>query len=187
VLIGLRDLRSAIVCSIVTDAAARPEGAAAVRYPGEEMIMRLVVAMLASVGVGAVSLALADPPTTAPAQDAAATQAAAATPGNPAATPQAAAPAAAATSAANVTITGSPAATPAVSQVDPLEKHFLSEGYKIEMHHGEKYFCRKEEELGSRLGGQKYCSTVEQLKATEQEAKASVDKSMMQQNNPAGH
>jgi hypothetical protein len=55
------------------------------------------------------------------------------------------------------------------------------------MHHGEKVFCRREEVLGTRLGGQKVCSTVIQLKATEEQAKASVDRNMMQQNNPSNN
>jgi hypothetical protein len=67
-----------------------------------------------------------------------------------------------------------------------VDKHFLSEGYKMEMHHGEKVFCRREDVLGSRLGAQKVCSTAQQLTATERQAKASVDRSMMQQNNPTG-
>jgi hypothetical protein len=131
---------------------------------------------MACVAVGGLSVALADPPAPAASTPAAATQAAPAASSNaPAATP-AAAPAAASPTAA-VTVT---------AQDDMMEKHFLSEGYKIEMHHGEKYFCRREEELGSRLGGQKYCSSVQQLAATEKEAQHSVDKSMMQQNNPSG-
>jgi hypothetical protein len=140
--------------------------------------MRSVLALLVCVAGGGFSLALADPPAATPEP---ATQATAATPANPAAAPVAATP------AAGVTITGTTPATPAAPQVDPMERHFLSEGYKIEMHHGDKYFCRREEEMGSRLGGQKYCSTIEQLAATEKEAQHSVDRSMMQQNNPVGH
>jgi hypothetical protein len=85
-----------------------------------------------------------------------------------------------------VTITGTRPATPAAPDVSLDEKHFLAEGYKMEMRHGEKYFCRNEELLGTRLGREKVCSTAQQLKATEQQAQASVTKSMMQQNNPAG-
>jgi hypothetical protein len=54
------------------------------------------------------------------------------------------------------------------------------------MHNGEKLFCRREEQLGSRLGGQKVCSTALQLDVTERQALHSVDKNMMQQNNPSG-
>jgi hypothetical protein len=137
--------------------------------------MRSVLALLACVAGGGLSVALADPPAAPAATPEPATQATAATPGNPAAAPVAA------TSAAGVTITGNTPATPAAPQVDAMEKHFLSEGYKIEMRHGDKYFCRREEELGSRLGGQKYCSTMEQLKATEAQAKDLVGTSQRQQ------
>lgn len=151
--------------------------------------MRSLLAILACVSGAGLSVALADPPAAPASSSEAATQATPATsgtPGNPAAAPTAAAAPAAATSAGGVTITGTAPVTPAAPQSDPMEKHFLSEGYKIEMHNGEKYFCRREEEMGSRLGGQKYCSKIDQLKATEKEAKASLDKSMMQQNNPSG-
>ena len=78
---------------------------------------------------------------------------------------------------------------PAAEQATALEreKHFLAEGYKMEMRHGEKVFCRREEMLGSRLNAQKVCSTAEQLTRTETEAQASVTRSMMQQSNPTGH
>jgi hypothetical protein len=136
------------------------------------MVMRFVAAVLASVGVGAVSLALADPPTTAPVQGAPAAAAPAAAAATPAATPAAAA-----------APTAAVAATPeaAAAEAERQEKHFLSEGYKIEMHHGDKYFCRREEVLGSRLGGEKYCSTALQLTATEAQAKELVERSQRQQ------
>jgi hypothetical protein len=143
--------------------------------------MRLVVCVLACVGAGGMSLALADPPAT-PTAPPATTQAPAATPATPA-QPAAAAstpstPAKAASSDA-VVVQGA-------AEEDNLEKHFLAEGYKMEMHHGEKYFCRREEELGSRLGGQKYCSTAQQLDANEREAKAAVQRGNSQQNNVSG-
>jgi hypothetical protein len=59
--------------------------------------------------------------------------------------------------------------------MDQVEKHFLSEGYKVEMHNGEKYFCRHEEQLGSRLGGQKQCTTAQQLMFTEKDARRQLE------------
>jgi zona occludens toxin (predicted ATPase) len=155
------------------------------------MAQRFVVAVLASVGVGAVSVALADPPTTAPAQGASAP--ATATPAAPAATPPATPAAPAAPTAAvpatpdaapqhdtQVTVTGHEHQA-AATEPERLEKYFLSEGYKIEMHNGDKVFCRREEVLGSRLQGQKYCSTAQQLTATEAQARESVERSQRQQ------
>jgi hypothetical protein len=140
--------------------------------------MRLVVCVLACVGAGGMSLALADPPATPTAPPAA--QAPAATPATPA-QPAASTPSAPAKAASSDAVVVQGAA-----EEDNLEKHFLSEGYKMEMHHGEKYFCRREEELGSRLGGQKYCSTAQQLQATEREAQAAYQRGQTQQNNPSG-
>jgi hypothetical protein len=119
--------------------------------------MRFVVSVLALVSVGGVSSVLADPPAEAPAPTSTA----------------AAAPAAAVAPAA-----ASAAAAPAQ---DPLEKHFLAEGYRVEMRGGKKMFCRREELLGSHLGGQKVCSTGEQLKANEAQAKELVERTQRQQ------
>lgn len=139
---------------------------------GEGIVMRFVVVVLASVGIGA--LALADPPTTAPGQAAASSAAAA---------PAASAAIQPATPPAGAAPTASVPATPdaAAAEAERQEKHFLSEGYKIEMHHGDKYFCHREEMLGSRLGGEKHCSTAQQLTATEAQAKELVERSQRQQ------
>jgi len=139
--------------------------------------MRLVVGLLLSVTVGGASVALADPPATPAAPPAA--QAPAATTATPPATPNAPATPAKDASSSNVVIQSTP-------EVEVLEKHFLAEGYKMEMHHGEKYFCRREEELGTRLGGQKVCGTAQQLQATEREAQAAYQRGQSQQNNPSG-
>ena len=134
--------------------------------------MRLVACVLACVGAGGMALALADPPATpAPAASAASpsTQAAASV-----AAPAAAAPAP--TSTVNVE----------AEREQQQEKHFLAEGYKLEMHNGEKMFCRREEQMGTRLGAQKFCSTAQQLEVTEREAKAAVQRGNTQQLNPSG-
>jgi hypothetical protein len=168
--------------------------------------MRFVVGVLACIGVGGISLALADPSTTpsTPSAPSAPTTPSAPTAAAPAAapvvpapvTPQAAPVTAASTTPALAAHAASAAAPaqdnkPAVivqgtPEFDTMEKHFLAEGYKLEMRNGDKVFCRREEQLGSRLGGQKVCSTALQLMVTERQAQASVDKSMMQQHNPAG-
>jgi len=139
--------------------------------------MRLVVGLLTCIALGGAGLAWADPP------------ASAATP-TPAPA-QTSAPAAA-TPVANATSTPAAGTNPPVvvegtKEADPLEKHFLAEGYKIEMHNGEKYFCRREETLGTRLGGQKVCGTAQQLQATEQEAHAAYLRGQSQQTNPKGN
>jgi len=149
--------------------------------------MRFVIGITGAVCLAGVSLAQADPSQANAAQATPASTAAPSTtttsatpPAPPAASP--AAPAQAATAAA---------AKPAVvvestAETDALERHFLAEGYKLEMHNGEKLFCRREEELGSRLGSHKACGTVQQLAATEREAHAAYMRGQTQQNNPSG-
>jgi|SRR5580693_9722470 hypothetical protein len=132
--------------------------------------MRLILGVLACVGIGGSCVALADAPTSS------------ATSPPPAAVAPAAS--AATTTSSPVTASTDKPAAPAES-VD--ERHFLAEGYKLEMRHGEKYFCRNEEVMGSRLGAGKVCSTAQQLTATERDAKATLDRSMMQQHNPKGN
>ena len=43
------------------------------------------------------------------------------------------------------------------------EDLLVKRGYKLEMRHGEKWFCRREEVLGSRLGDKKVCGTASML------------------------
>jgi hypothetical protein len=108
--------------------------------------MRLVVGVLACLGAGAMTLALADPSSPAPPQ-----------------------PAAPSSSSASPPATTAPSATqtpaPAKPAVDPEEKRLLAQGYRAKMRHGEKVFCRTEPELGSRLAGQEICATIADLKA----------------------
>jgi hypothetical protein len=139
--------------------------------------MRIAAGLLASLAAGAVTIALADPPTEAapaPAQQAA--PAAAST-----AASTAAAPAAAATPAASAT----PAAKP---EIDKDTQHFVAEGYKPEMHGGEQVYCRKETALGSRLAPVKNCGTIEQLKLNEKRSQAGVADAQRQQTmGPSSH
>ena len=119
--------------------------------------MRIAVGLLACLGAGALTTALADPSTeTAPAATAAPAAPAAATP----------APAANAATATQV-IT-------AKAELDRDTAHFVAEGYKPEMRNGEQIFCKKENVLGSRVTAQKRCGTLEQLKLSEQADKANV-------------
>ena len=135
--------------------------------------MRFAVAVLLCLNAAAVSLALADPAATPPADTTAAAPAAAASPAN------ATAPATRAPAATTATV-------PAKPPLDPDEKLLISEGYKLEMRNGKKVFCRREQVLGSRLGEEKHCATLEQLKVLQQESKEAVDKIQRTQKNPQG-
>jgi hypothetical protein len=138
--------------------------------------MRLWAGLLTLIGIGVVSMVLADP--AAPAPDAAASA------------PSAAAPAAAPAGATPV----APAAVPTAAVItapaedDLLDRHLRAEGYKVEMRNGQKVYCRKEEVIGTRLGAStKTCNTAEQLKITEAQAHEELQRSQRQQTSgPSG-
>jgi hypothetical protein len=137
------------------------------------MVMRSTFGLLVS--VSAVPLAVADPPAadqsaaptviTAPVDTAPASAAPTTT-----ATTTTAAVAPTAPSAPSVSQT--PGAAPVdVSARDHIEKRLIAQGYRLEMRHGEKYFCRVTDTLGSRVTPVKACSTAEQLVTKAQEGK----------------
>jgi hypothetical protein len=115
--------------------------------------MRFAAAVLACLGIGSASGALADPPSS-PAEQSAVAEPAAATPTSATEAATAKAP-----------VTAPQTASAAKPAVDPEEQRLMAQGYRPKMRHGHKVFCRTEPELGSRLGGQEICATVEELKA----------------------
>ena len=157
--------------------------------------MRLVVSVLACVGVSGISIALADPPTDAASANPPAAAPAATPPA--AAAPAAAAPAKPADPAAAakpVAPSAAPAATehaaPVVvsaAEMDQEEKHFLSEGYKVEMRNGEKVYCRREQVLGSHLGGQKQCASGQQLMFIEKDSARQAEHAQHNQTSSPGN
>ena len=126
--------------------------------------MRLAV-VLASLTVGALiqSALAADPPE------------AAATPGKVASEPvQAPAPAATtATPPVSASSTSAPATalstTRAVDDSDAarLEQRMHARGFMTRMQNGEKIFCRREQVLGTRLGGALHCMHEDEARADE--------------------
>jgi hypothetical protein len=136
----------------------------------EASVMRLAAALLACLGVGAVSGALADPPSSPQEQIAAAEPATATT------TPATEAATAKAPVAAPQTATASTTAA-----VDPEEKRLRAMGYKMQMRNGEKVFCRREPVIGSRLEGKLICGTVQDLKASADQARQNVEHAQHQE------
>jgi hypothetical protein len=133
--------------------------------------MRFVAAVLACLGIGSASGALADPPPS-PAEQSAVAEPAPATPTSateaaPTRSATEAAPTRSATEAATAKapVTAPQTASAAKPGVDPEEQRLMAQGYRPKMRHGHKVFCRTDPELGSRLGGQEICATVEELKA----------------------
>jgi hypothetical protein len=59
--------------------------------------------------------------------------------------------------------------TTAKPELTPAEKELLSRGYKLEMRHGEKYFCIKETPIDSRFPV-KNCDTADSIEAHRQES-----------------
>jgi hypothetical protein len=55
----------------------------------------------------------------------------------------------------------------------PQDKELLSRGYKLEMRHGEKYFCMTEQVLGSRRQI-KNCDTAESIEARRLDSQEAV-------------
>jgi RNase H-fold protein (predicted Holliday junction resolvase) len=123
--------------------------------------MRFAGAVLACLGVGAVSGALGDPPASPPATAPATATSATAT----------------ATATAPVTAPQTAATASTKPTLSPDEKALLAMGYKMRMRNGEKVFCRRVEILGSRLEGKLTCGTVQDLKASAEQARESVEES----------
>ncbi len=140
--------------------------------------MRLFSGVLASVFLGAVSMAMAEDPPGEVTNNS--TPADAPSPAAPAATTATPAPVAGAAKS-SVTVTAAATPLPAAPQIDQTDKHFLAEGYKIQMSNGQKKFCRREDQLGSRLGGAMTCNSAEELKQIETQAHAAVQKAQYQQ------
>lgn len=63
------------------------------------------------------------------------------------------------------------------------DRELISHGYKLQMRNGEKWFCRREEELGSRLGSKMRCNSAAEIKAQGLASQEAVRQ--MQTNKPA--
>jgi hypothetical protein len=138
----------------------------------EESVMRLAAALLASLGVGALSGALADPPSSPQEQSAAA---------EPAAATTTTSTTEAATAKAAVTAPQTAPAAPTTASADPEEKRLRAMGYKMQMRNGEKVFCRREQVIGSRLEGKLICGTVQDLAASADQARQNVEHAQHQE------
>jgi len=58
-------------------------------------------------------------------------------------------------------------------ELTPQDKELISRGYKLEMRHGEKYFCRREQQMGSRFEV-KNCDTAESIEAHRQSSQEAM-------------
>ncbi|HLJ37218.1 MAG TPA: hypothetical protein VKT54_02285 [Steroidobacteraceae bacterium] len=83
-------------------------------------------------------------------------------------------PAATTTTTSATTTTTAPAEKPAVNAD---VEHFLAEGYKPETRGGKQVYCRKQTEIGTRIGGKTVCGTIEELRVREQRAQNDMQQS----------
>ena len=74
-------------------------------------------------------------------------------------------PATATATAANNTSAAT--ASDADSDAARLEKRMVARGFRTRMENGEKFFCRREEVLGTRLGGALHCMNAAEARAYE--------------------
>lgn len=132
--------------------------------------MRLMsVGLWASLSLFGLSQAFAADPAP-PSQTPPATPSAAPpTTASPTSTP---APAASAAQASTTTPAAQPAAPAkdAKAELTSQEKNLISQGYKLETHDGQKYFCKSEQALGTRFP-HKHCRTEDQILADTQNSK----------------
>ncbi len=125
--------------------------------------MRLIVGILACL---ASTVLLADEP-----------PAPAATPA-----PAAAAPAANAPNAVLIPPAAAAAKTAPPADDEAEVKRLRSRGYRLEKRDGNEVWCRKEDAMGTRLGGHTVCRTADQIRYEEEKAKRDVQR--IQYNGP---
>ena len=128
--------------------------------------MRFLTWAVACTLGGALGVTLADEPSKAAAPSAVTTPASSATAPAPSTVPAA---------------TSTSAAKPDIND-EMLEKHFRSEGYKVEVRNGEKWYCKSMTETGTRLSSAKpVCSPGELLYIKEKQQRDDLEKAQRTQ------
>jgi hypothetical protein len=146
-------------------------------------IHRRAVVMLALMGACGVTAAVADSPPS-PAATPATADATSATAPTLAVSPPATPPA-----AQNATATASAkSADSAAKETEAAqEKALLNAGYRPEMQHGQKVWCRREGETGSRIGEKRVCGTADQLDAVGRQTRQDISDSQKKLNTYPTH
>ena len=146
--------------------------------------MRFVLLALAFLGVGRVTVvAAADPAPAAPPEHATAVAAVESASATKSAPPVVTATPPAASAAASPP----PAGKDSAAALSAYEQRLINLGYKPQMRNGEKVYCRREAELGSRIAASQRCGTVSQLATTTRDGKDYLEKTQQSQVNPVGH
>jgi hypothetical protein len=141
---------------------------------------RALVAALGCLSVAALHSALAADPPPAPAAsttDASASVQTPAAPATPAKDASASMQAPAPTAPSTTTAATAPAAKPATDSDDAqLERSLHAKGYTMRMQNGEKVYCRREDVIGSRLGGALHCMTLDEARVNEERARLDAER-----------
>jgi len=146
------------------------------------VIHRSALAMLALMGACGISATVADSPPSPAATPAAAdaTSAAAPAASQPAATP------ATQNAAATATASAKPADTAKATE-SAQEKALLDAGYKPEMQHGQKVWCRREANTGSRVSGKWVCGAADQIAVVGSQTRQDISDSQKKLNTYPTH
>lgn len=118
---------------------------------------RPVVVIMALLGAGGMSVALGDPPAAADTPPSSAAPVTSAT-----STAAVTAPAAADANASAAASAKTASAAQTAADDEALEKRLTNSGYKSKMRNGQKVWCKRQDELGSRLGAQEVCATPDE-------------------------
>ena len=70
-------------------------------------------------------------------------------------------------------------------ELTDAEKKLISSGYRLEVHNGEKTFCRREIVVGSHFE-KKVCGTADQLAASRQTSREVIESTQRYGTNPTG-
>jgi hypothetical protein len=125
--------------------------------------MRLPIGLLTVLCIGALSAAWAtEPEPKTAASGATPTSTSSSEASTPAPSAETPAPATSPT-AASTAQNAAPAAKSDKPELTHDEKLLVANGYKLEMRNGEKWFCKREQVLGSRLNATKRCGTAAML------------------------
>ena len=146
--------------------------------------MRQIATVLAWIGLGTIPLSLADPPAPNSTLDTASTPSSSTHPSSPAETKETSSAVSAAASPAAAPA-GVPAASP--SDADPREKLLLRMGFRPRMQNGQKLFCKREQQLGSRVEGTMFCGTVDHLVNEFRLSREAIDQTQRYGTNPQGN
>lgn len=139
--------------------------------------MRQIVTVFSWIAFGTIPLSIANPPAPNTTAD---------TPSSTSSSTRPSDSAAGKETSSTPSSAAAPAAPPAnsPSDTDPREKLLLRMGFRPRMQNGQKLFCKREQELGSRVEGTMLCGTLDHWVNQFQLSREAVDQSQRYGTNP---